>query len=199
MTAADATAFADRFLARLPPSAAAGLARDLAGTLPAEPPPPATLPACAHLDAAVTLGRSGPVSELAGIVARLAPRLRWTYSYPDAGRFAGLGRRIAFCEVLGLGAFAANPRVRLGLTLMAPGTAYPAHAHPAVETYLVIAGTALWQAGTAAPASRPPGAVIVHPSGIAHAMTTAAEPLLAAWSWTGDIRTAPRYLDRQGD
>ena len=86
MTAVDATAFADRFLARLPPSAAAGLARDLAGTLPAEPPPPATLPACAHLDAAVTLGRSGPVSELAGIVARLAPRLRWTYSYPDAGR-----------------------------------------------------------------------------------------------------------------
>ena len=101
--------------------------------------------------------------------------------------------------MLGLGAFAANPRVRLGLTLMAPGTAYPAHAHPAVETSLVIAGTALWQAGTAAPASRPPGAVIVHPSGIAHAMTTAAEPLLAAWSWTGDIRTAPHYLDRQGD
>ena len=49
----------------------------------------------------------------------------------------------AFCQIAGPTGLGRSERIRLGLTLIAPGTDYPAHAHPAVETYLVIAGTAL--------------------------------------------------------
>jgi quercetin dioxygenase-like cupin family protein len=78
--------------------------------------------------------------------------------------------------------------------LIAPETRYPPHAHPAIETYLVIAGTALWSLGTAPGAAQPPGALILHPSGEAHAMRTQAEPLLAIWSWRGDVTSPSVYL-----
>jgi hypothetical protein len=58
-------------------------------------------------------------------------------------------------------------------------TGYPPHAHPAIETYLVVAGNTAWQLGADALRRQPPGAVIFHPSGIAHTMETFAQPLLA--------------------
>jgi len=78
--------------------------------------------------------------------------------------------------------------------LIAPRTHYPPHAHPAIETYLVITGTALWSLGAAPAAAQPPGALIFHPSGMAHAMETEAEPLLAIWSWRGDVTSPSVYL-----
>jgi quercetin dioxygenase-like cupin family protein len=81
-----------------------------------------------------------------------------------------------------------------GFTLIAPHTHYPAHAHPAIELYLVIAGAATWGLGDAPAEIRPPGSVIVHPSGAPHAMTTGAEPLLALFTWRGDLATSPSYV-----
>ncbi|BBK40356.1 transcriptional regulator [Allostella vacuolata] len=192
--------FLEAVSTRPPPDAGfaaerAVLARLLPVTAPmAEAPPPRALPAGDHLDRAIAQGRAGGEGGLIEAVAGLAPALHWTYGYPDHPRFAGLADRIAFCEVVGLRAFRRSEQVRLGLTLMAPGTIYPAHAHPAVETYLVISGTALWQAGQGAAALRPPGAIVWHPGEVSHVMTTLSEPLLAVWSWTGDILTGPRYL-----
>jgi mannose-6-phosphate isomerase-like protein (cupin superfamily) len=68
------------------------------------------------------------------------------------------------------------------------------HAHPARELYLVLSGRALWTAGTLS-TQQNPGAFVFHPSGVAHAMQTAAEPLLALYSWRGDIMTPPYYTD----
>ena len=166
--------------------------------MPMWPPPapahrlePATLPACAYFGAALDLGRAGPELPIAAGLATLAQRLRWTYGYPPDPRYPGLERRIAFTEVLGPTAIWPSERMLLGFTLIAPHTNYPAHAHPAIELYLVVAGAAAWQLGDAPAAIRLPGSVIVHPSGAPHAMITGAEPLLALFTWRGDLAASP--------
>lgn len=157
------------------------------------PLPPLRLPACDHLDAALALGRNGPEAGIARAITAIAPALRWTYSYPDDPRWPGLASSVAFAQIAGPRGLVPDDRLLLGLTLVAPGTVYPRHVHPAVEFYLVIAGTALWQVGHTDAVARPPGSLIFHPSGIAHAMTTANEPLLAAFTWHGDIGTPSVY------
>jgi mannose-6-phosphate isomerase-like protein (cupin superfamily) len=126
-------------------------------------------------------------------LAMLTTHLRWTYGYPPDQRYPGIERRIAFTEVLGTTGIWPSQQMLLGFTLIAPHTHYPAHVHPAIELYLVIAGTATWQLGDEAGEPRPPGSIIVHPSGAPHAMTTHTEPLLALFTWRGDLATSPIY------
>jgi hypothetical protein len=161
---------------------------------PAQRLDPAELPACAYLGAALELGRAGPEAAIAAAIAPLAPRLRWKYGYPPHLGYPGLEKRIAFTQVLGARAIWPSERMLLGFTLIAPHTNYPAHAHPAIELYLVVAGAAEWRIGEAPPAIRPPGSVIVHPSSAPHAMATRAEPLLALFTWRGDLETSPAYV-----
>ena len=158
-------------------------------------PTPKRLPACDHLATALSAGLSGPEAALAEALSELAPALAWTYSYPARAGQPDLSGAVAFSQIVGPGGFRRSDRLRLGLTLIAPGTHYPPHAHPAVETYLVIAGTALWSLGDAAAAAQPSGALILHPSGMAHAMQTGTEPLLAIWSWRGDVTSPSVYLE----
>ena len=127
-------------------------------------------------------------------MSELAPALAWTYSYPARPGQPDLSSAVAFSQIVGPGGFRRSDRLRLGLTLIAPRTHYPPHAHPAIETYLVIAGTAFWRLGEAAAVAQPPGALILHPGGAAHAMRTGAEPLLAIWSWRGDVTSPSVYL-----
>jgi mannose-6-phosphate isomerase-like protein (cupin superfamily) len=155
---------------------------------------PAKLPACRYLNGALELGMAGPEPDIATGLTKLTPRLRWTYGYPRDSRYPGLESRIAFTEVLGRTGIWPSHRMLLGFTLISPHTHYPAHAHPAIELYLVIAGAATWRLGHAPSEIRPPGSVIVHPTGAPHAMTTEAEPLLALFTWRGDLATSSSYL-----
>jgi mannose-6-phosphate isomerase-like protein (cupin superfamily) len=152
------------------------------------------LPVCDHLAEALKLGMAGPESAIASGLPQLTARLRWTYGYPRDLRFPGLERRVAFTEVLGTTGIWPSRRMLLGFTLIAPHTHYPAHVHSAIELYLVIAGAAAWALGDAPAEIRSPGSVIVHPSGAPHAMTTGAEPLLALFTWRGDLATSPSYV-----
>lgn len=73
-----------------------------------------------------------------------------------------------------------------GLFYQAPGSYYPLHAHNAAETYTVLAGSALWQAGD----RRFPTTVaepIHHPPNLPHAMRAGPDGFLALWRWSGDI------------
>jgi mannose-6-phosphate isomerase-like protein (cupin superfamily) len=154
----------------------------------------ATLPACDHLAEALKLGMTGPESDIAEGLLQLTPRFRWTYGYPKDARYPGLESQLAFTEVIGKTGIWPSQRMLLGFTLIAPRTHYPAHVHPAIELYLVIAGAAAWTFGDSSAEIRPPGSVIVHPSGAPHAMTTGAEPLLALFTWRGDLATSPSYV-----
>jgi len=158
-------------------------------------PTPKRLPACDHLVSALAIGRFGPEAGLTEALSALAPALAWTYSYPARAGGPDLSCAVAFSQIVGPIGFRRSDRLRLGLTLIAPETRYPPHAHPAIETYLVIAGTALWSLGAGRARPQPPGALILHRSGMAHAMQTGTEPLLAIWSWRGDVTSPSVYLE----
>ncbi|MFO1055737.1 MAG: dimethylsulfonioproprionate lyase family protein [Dongiaceae bacterium] len=175
--------------------------RNLLADWPADQEPmpgaPVSLPACSHLAAALAAGRAGPEAALAQAIAALAPALAWTYGYPARAGQPGLSAAIAFTQIVGPAGLLRSERLRVGLTLIAPGTDYPAHAHPAVETYLVVSGAALWRLGEQPSRVEPPGSLIFHPGGMAHAMRTWGEPLLAVYSWSGDVLSPSVYVDRQ--
>ncbi|MFK7859332.1 MAG: dimethylsulfonioproprionate lyase family protein [Granulosicoccus sp.] len=96
--------------------------------------------------------------------------------------------RLAFAELVGPGGMIRNPHCRVGLFLQCAQTTYPVHRHAAEELYLVLGGTAHWQSDSMGARFHTPGNFIHHASWETHSMTTANEPLLAVWCWTGDIR-----------
>ena len=167
---------------------------------PDDPLPPAPLlqPATAFLDEAVAAGLSGPEVALATAIGAVAPDLAWSYGYPVDPTRPDLGERIAFAPLLGAGGLGSAPQFLAGLTLIAPHTLYPRHAHPAIEFYLVIAGTARWWNGTDGPRRHPPGSLILHESGRPHATETGAEPLLALYTWRGDLASPSVFLPAAG-
>ena len=163
-----------------------------------EPPPlsgefsPSSHPITGRLTQAFEAGSELTVG-LIEAIRPLAFDLPWRYSYSERPYAPALAENVAFAEIIGPEAPFRRDSVCLGLTLIGPETLYPAHRHPAVELYLVAAGTATW---TLDGVSRdyPPGAFILHPSQAIHAMRTHAGPLLAIYSWTGpDVRTTSVY------
>ena len=88
--------------------------------------------------------------------------------------------------LLGPGAPILSDTLLFGLFYQAPNAHYPLHAHNAAETYTVLAGSALWQAGDL----RFPTTIaepIHHPPNLPHAMRAGPEGFLALWRWSGDI------------
>ena len=105
--------------------------------------------------------------------------------YPDIPRF-----RDGYAFGMSVGdprwakdAVTTSERIGLSYTVQAPHTLYPDHAHAAVEIYYVIAGKALWKRGGEPWVERYPGEVILHETGMRHAMATADEALVACALW----------------
>jgi quercetin dioxygenase-like cupin family protein len=121
--------------------------------------------------------------------------LPWSYSYPKRKDSPELDQNIAFAEIIGPVAPFRSDSVCLGLTLIGPGTLYPAHHHPATELYFVLAGTAKWELDEVSN-DKAPGSFILHPSQAVHAMQTYSESLLAIYTWSGpDVRTTSVYTN----
>jgi hypothetical protein len=154
---------------------------------------PAGRPLTRHLPAALALTRA-EAPELACLLEPIAELLPWRYGYvarPDA---PGLDASMGWAELVGPEAPFRSGQVCLGLTLIGPGNHYLPHRHPAVELYRVLAGRAEWSAGEVA-AVESPGAYILHAANIVHAMRTEEEPLLAIYSWTGDVVSPSVWAD----
>lgn len=100
--------------------------------------------------------------------------------------------RYAYTELVGPAGRMSARDAAFGLLALAPGTVYPMHEHPAVETYVVLMGAAEWRAGAQPWTVRLPGTLVHHPSGVGHAMRTGDHPLLAAYLWSGEISTRAR-------
>jgi dimethylpropiothetin dethiomethylase len=158
--------------------------------VPAPPPVGAQPPALKDLAAGLAAMPEGRLSDL---VRAAAADVTWTggvFKMPDG--FAG---RYAFVEIVGPDGMVACPKLRFGLYLQSPDTYYPPHDHAAEELYLVIGGSARWQKEDGAFFDAPPGALIHHQPHQRHAMETAADPLLALWIWTGDLRVGTYRID----
>ncbi len=154
---------------------------------------PRAQPACRHLEAALALGAAGPAAPLVRALRPLVEGLRWRHEYDVDDALPAFSRNFAYAEVAGPLGSVPSRTLCCGLVLMAPRTLYPAHAHAATELYHVLGGRARWQRGGEPWAPRPPGAFILHPSGVAHAMATEAEPLLALYVWYGDMAGAVTF------
>lgn len=142
-----------------------------------------TLPVCAQLTGAIATARDGPCPAVAGALADLAPRLRWTRrpgATDPAFRDSHASTRLTGPEGL-----ERRDDVVVGVSLLAPRVRYPDHQHPPEELYLVLsAGQWRQQDG---PWHEPgPGGIVHNPPGIRHAMRSGGAPLLAIWClWTG--------------
>jgi len=100
---------------------------------------------------------------------------------------ARMPAEMATLELIGPTGLFHDDVVRAGLFYQAPFVSYPARTHAAEEAYVMLMGTAQWQLYEEPFAPVPPGGTRLHPSFAPHATVTEAEPILAAWCWTGDI------------
>jgi mannose-6-phosphate isomerase-like protein (cupin superfamily) len=151
-------------------------------------------PATRYLDDALAAA-DGPIAELLTATTPVAHDLPWRYSYEQREDAPSLGEKIAYAEIVGPEAPYRSAIFCLGLTLIAPESLYPPHRHPAVEIYYVLSGTASWSLNHRE-RELPPGTFVLHPSLAAHAMRTRCEPLLAAYTWSGeDIHTPSEYVE----
>ncbi|MCW2276492.1 hypothetical protein GJ654_20120 [Rhodoblastus acidophilus] len=147
-------------------------------------------PLVRHLPAALAgLERDAP--DLAALLGPLAAGLPWRHGYEASAELADLHLNMGWAEFVGPAAPWRSDEVCLGLTLIGPNTHYPAHQHPAVELYHVLTGVAEWSSHW-----RRPGAFVLHDSNQIHAMRTGDEPLLALYTWSGDV-VSPSVWSRQ--
>ena len=146
-------------------------------------------PVCRYLAAALDLAEAGPAAAIAAAARPFAASLGWRHWYRVDDRLPDFSQSYAHAEIVGPLGPVVSQDLRCGLILMAPHTLYPSHAHSAVELYLVLGGSAEWQRGAEPWVCRPPGAFILHPTRIGHAMRSGAEPLLALYAWHGVLES----------
>ena len=140
---------------------------------------------------AVELAKQGPLAEIADAFAAVEPGCDWLQNpnYSEASLGPGYVDRYGYVELVGPGRPIESGDLLVGLLLLGPDMHYPDHAHPAEEIYHVVAGTAEWWREDEGWRRKGPGTLIHHVPMMRHAMRTSAEPLLALYCWTGDVKT----------
>ena len=154
---------------------------------------PVRVPVCVQLDRALALAGSTPAEPIARALEAVAPQLAWKRN-PNYGEDPHLLANYGYAEIASPSGLFATDRCAFGFLLLGPETLSAVHAHPAMELYYVVGGTADWWKEGEGWCERPPGSLIHHPSGIAHAMRTGAQPLLALYTWLGDLATPSRLV-----
>ena len=121
---------------------------------------------------------------LAEALERLSPFLAWQ----TRGAFTDSNStNRAYVEFLGPEGMLKSNEIRLGVYWHDRHTFYPRHRHEAIELYHIVSGTAYWQHISEEWVPRPPDSFVIHQSNEDHATKTGDQPLLALWSWLGNI------------
>ena len=121
---------------------------------------------------------------LAEALERLSPFLAWQ----TRGAFTDSdSTNRAYVEFLGPEGMLKSDEIRLGIYWHDRHTFYPRHRHEAVELYHIVSGTAYWQHISEEWVPRSPDSFVIHQSNEDHATKTGDQPLLALWSWLGNI------------
>lgn len=154
---------------------------------------PSHHPLTRHLPAALEgLDRDAP--EVAAALGPVADVLPWRYGYAARADRPGLEANMGWAEIVGPLAPFRSDHICLGLTLIGAHTFYPPHRHPAVELYQVLTGRSEWMA-EGRNSVREPGAFILHSVNQEHAMRGGDQPLLALYTWSGDIVSPSVWSD----
>jgi quercetin dioxygenase-like cupin family protein len=119
----------------------------------------------------------------------LAGDLDWAPRPAGADAPPSFRKAHANATLVGVDGLERRSDIRIGASLMAPGTTYPAHRHPPEELYLALSDgdwrncdTDWWTPGT--------GGLVHNPPGIEHAMRAGEAPLFAIWCLL--VEPAPR-------
>ena len=119
----------------------------------------------------------------------LEPNVKWTrnpnYTADRIGEH--FLENYAFCNVIGPGGFLETDRLMMGFLLLGPGAYYPKHFHPALEMYHPVCGEAFWSQSEGSEVIHPSGTAVYHGENVIHTMRTAEQPLLALFTWLGEI------------
>ncbi len=145
---------------------------------------------CRHLTPALA---ASPLP-IAALLADVWPALAWESLDNDAFPLP-VGRHLAIVRLVGPDSMFFHPDLRIGLYLQAPRVFYPNHSHAAEELYYVISGAADWRVADQPPRRLPAGGYSWHRAWDSHAMETHAEPLVAVWTWTGNIDLETYRMD----
>jgi len=153
-------------------------------------PSPVAFDAAVHciFDRAIRALLADSVHPAARAVLLAQEILPWGGNPVEENTEPGIAAMISVLTLMGPEGPIPAPDVRLGLVYMRPDSYYPLHIHDADETYVIIAGQALWTAGDDT-RLRGAGDMIHHPSLLPHAFRTGSEGFVAIWRWSGDINT----------
>ena len=160
-----------------------------------------SLPVCINLGDAIKSANLQPSWKMAETLDALCEHLIWIQSEnyvrspPSANFLTNYGYAVVAGPPEVAPALLCNNRLAAGLVLFGPQTCYPLHRHPATELYYVVSGHAEWWRGDGPWEAKMPGTLIYHDSGIPHGIRTAAEPLIAAYLWKGDLRTDAYFIE----
>jgi hypothetical protein len=166
-----------------------------------------------HLDPAVAAASHAGVwpPALERAFVGLSWRLPWSTFYARSEWSAPFIDDLVMATIIGVHAPVPSEKVALGFLIQGPNTYYPPHGHAARELYIVLGGGGWFRTGPGdhrgggnQPGGnsdwieRRPGSCVFHDSHVCHAMWTGTEPLLALYTWTGDI-VAPSWCKRDID
>ena len=171
----------------------AGFADGLTG-LPLGPARPKPLPFLPLLADTPPLA-SKHTRPMVEAICAAAAHLEWRQSYAEAQVGADYLARYGWANIAAPdGSFAAQD-MRLSVGYWGRGLHYLRHWHEPEETYLVLAGGAVFHTDGRAPVQAGPGTLIHHPSNLPHAMDMAEGPLLALAVWTGNALTKVSQIE----
>ncbi len=125
---------------------------------------------------------------LAPLIINAIPFIPWGGSEARSGRISDtLADQMPMCELVGPEGLFKIGHVRVGLCMQQAGVVYGPRRHLAEETFVQIAGRALWSTENNTPTTHDTGAFIHHPSNVLHTSQTTDAPVFTAWRWSGDI------------
>lgn len=146
------------------------------------------LPAKQVLTETITTALKTNPLPIAEKILKALPLIDWHYSGLDDGRIRPeIANNMATAELIGPNGMIFCETLRVGLFAQSANLNYVTRQHAAEETFIMLGGSGYWQSDNSAPELRKAGDIIFHPSNIPHVSITKAEPLIAAWRWTGDI------------
>ena len=121
-------------------------------------------------------------------ISKVMPLIDWHHSGLKDGRIRPeIANHLATTELIGPDGMIFCETLRVGLFAQSANINYVTRQHAAEETFIMLGGSAYWQAGDNPPELCKTGDIIFHQSNTPHVSITRDEPFIAAWRWTGDI------------
>jgi mannose-6-phosphate isomerase-like protein (cupin superfamily) len=158
--------------------------------LPALAIEPQRLPVCDLIvqmeggSAAVTCGSTAPA--VAALCAAM-DGLRWQQTYTLADGFSqDWLDQYGWINLVSPDGIFLSQQMRLSIGYWGAEQVYDEHAHAPEETYVVLAGSALFRSEGRAPVQAGPGDIVHHAPYQRHAIEVTPGPLLAAAFWRGE-------------